>query len=78
MPRFVDVNGLMEYLNEKAEEMKGSKFNKWVLLKMLEKIGSFIDEESIDGWMAYAEWGDTYKLRKKILNNTRFLDIERF
>ena len=26
-------------------------------------------QESINGWMAYAEWGDTYKLRKKLNEN---------
>ncbi|MBI5332234.1 MAG: radical SAM protein [Candidatus Aenigmarchaeota archaeon] len=43
LPKFVDVSGLMEYLNEKAEELKQARFKKLVLLKMLTKVGSFID-----------------------------------
>jgi uncharacterized radical SAM superfamily Fe-S cluster-containing enzyme len=43
--RFLDVEGLLEYINEKAEEVKGGK-NKYLLgLKMLREIGSFIDKD---------------------------------
>lgn len=43
--RFVDVNGLMEWLNEKAEDLKTARFKKLVLLRMLPKLRSFIDKE---------------------------------
>jgi len=42
--RFVDIEGLMKYLDEKAVELK-SKPKGWVLLKMLAKISSFIDKK---------------------------------
>ena len=45
LPRFVDVEGLMEYLNEMADEIKGARIKKFVLLKMLMKLGSFIDKD---------------------------------
>jgi len=45
LPRFVDVEGLMKYLNEKADEI-GEGGNRVVTsLKVLGKIGSFIDKE---------------------------------
>ncbi|MFH1630600.1 MAG: tetraether lipid synthase Tes, partial [Candidatus Aenigmatarchaeota archaeon] len=42
--RFVDVEGLMEYLDEKARELKTSS-KTWVLLKMLTKLSSFINKK---------------------------------
>ncbi len=45
LPRFVDVEGLFEYLREKAEEMRAGKSKYLVLPKMLFKLGSFIDKE---------------------------------
>lgn len=42
--RFVDVEGLMEWLNERAEELKAARFKKLKLLGMLPKLGSFIDK----------------------------------
>ncbi|NOZ82096.1 MAG: radical SAM protein [Candidatus Micrarchaeota archaeon] len=43
--RFVDVEGLMEYLDEKAREIKSGKNRLWVTGKILIKLRSFIDRE---------------------------------
>lgn len=44
LPKFVDVEGLFEYLEEKAEELRSGK-NKYIVgLKMLYKLNSFIDK----------------------------------
>lgn len=43
--RFVDVDGLMEYLNEKAEEIRSGKSKYWVGVKFLYKMRSFVDKE---------------------------------
>ncbi|MHC1589650.1 MAG: tetraether lipid synthase Tes [Candidatus Hecatellaceae archaeon] len=45
LPKFVDVQGLFEYLAEKAEELKQGKNRYRVLAGMLFKLGSFIDRE---------------------------------
>lgn len=42
---FVDVRGLIEYLEEKAEELRSGASRYKVTAKMLLKIGSFIDKE---------------------------------
>lgn len=42
--RFVDVDGLMEYLDESAKEIQNGKSKYLVGTKMLFKIGSFIDK----------------------------------
>lgn len=42
--RFVDVEGLFEYLREKAEEIKKGKSRYWVGVKVLSKLGSFVDK----------------------------------
>lgn len=43
--QFVDVEGLMEYLSEKAEERNTGKNKYWVGLKVAKKIGSFVDKD---------------------------------
>ncbi|MFQ6105881.1 MAG: tetraether lipid synthase Tes [Candidatus Hydrothermarchaeaceae archaeon] len=43
--RFVDVEGLMEYLEEKAEELRSGKNKYWVGLKVLYEMRSFVDEK---------------------------------
>ncbi len=43
--RFIDVDGLLEYFDEKAEELKQGKNRHFTGLKMLAKLGSFIDKE---------------------------------
>lgn len=45
LPRFVDIEGLLEYLKEKTEEIKSGKSKVLTSLKILSKIGSFIDKE---------------------------------
>jgi uncharacterized radical SAM superfamily Fe-S cluster-containing enzyme len=45
LPRFVDVEGLMKYLNEKTEELNSGKSKVLTSLKVLSKIGSFVDKE---------------------------------
>jgi len=45
LPQFVDVDGLFEYLQEKAQELEGGKNKYWVGLKILRKLGGFIDEK---------------------------------
>lgn len=45
LPRFVDVEGLLEFLDEKAEEIKSGKSKVFTSFKILAKIGSFIDKE---------------------------------
>lgn len=42
--QFVDVEGLLEYLTEKAEEKNTGKSKYWVGLKVAAKIGSFVDD----------------------------------
>ncbi len=45
LPRFLDIEGLAEYLKEKTGELKTGKPRLWIILKILSKIGSFIDKE---------------------------------
>lgn len=46
LPRFLDVEGLLEYLEEKAEEIKKARFKFIIALKVLWKLKSFIDKKS--------------------------------
>lgn len=46
LPRFLDVEGLLEYLEEKAEEIEKGKSKILVALKVLWKLKSFIDKKS--------------------------------
>ncbi len=41
---FVDIEGLLEYLGEKAEELKSGRSKVWVGAKMLRKLKSFVDK----------------------------------
>jgi len=43
LPSFVDVGGLFEYLDERADELKQGRNKYVVMAKILTKIGSFID-----------------------------------
>lgn len=43
--RFVDVEGLLEWLRSNADEIRNARFKKLKLLTMLPKINSFIDKE---------------------------------
>ncbi len=46
LPRFVDVEGLLEYLREQAREIKEGKKNRYITaLRMMFRINSFIDKE---------------------------------
>ena len=45
IPRFVDVDGLMNYLNEKANEIEAGKSKILATAKIITKIGTFIDKE---------------------------------
>ncbi|NIO22153.1 MAG: radical SAM protein [Candidatus Aenigmarchaeota archaeon] len=45
LPRFVDVEGLFEYLEEKAKELREGKSKYVVGAKMLYKLNSFIDKK---------------------------------
>ena len=45
LPRFVDVEGVMEFLREQAGEIRNARFKKLKLLGMLPKISRFIDKE---------------------------------
>ncbi len=45
LPRFVDVDGLMNYLNEKADDINNGKNKLLVAAKIATKIGSFIDKK---------------------------------
>jgi uncharacterized radical SAM superfamily Fe-S cluster-containing enzyme len=45
LTRFVDVQGLLEYLGEKAQELKSGKSKYLVGAKILYSIGKFIDNE---------------------------------
>lgn len=42
---FVDINGLLEYLGEKSEELKSGRSKLLVGTKMLKNIGSFVDKK---------------------------------
>ncbi len=45
LPQFVDVEGLMEYLAEKANALKAGKSKYLVGVKVLAKLGSFIEKK---------------------------------
>ncbi len=45
LSKFVDVDGLLEYLKEQAEEIRSGKNKYIVALKMLFKLKSFVDKE---------------------------------
>jgi hypothetical protein len=44
LPRFVDVDGLMEYLSEMAKDLKHGKSKTLAILKILASIGRYIDK----------------------------------
>ncbi|RLI96814.1 MAG: radical SAM protein [Candidatus Aenigmatarchaeota archaeon] len=44
--RFVDVDGFFEYLGEQADALESGKNKHILLLKMLRRLGSFIDNET--------------------------------
>ena len=50
--RFVDVEGLLEYLEEKAQELKSGRSKYVVGAKFLYKLGSFIDKEKQPKWLS--------------------------
>jgi uncharacterized radical SAM superfamily Fe-S cluster-containing enzyme len=43
--RFVDIEGMLEYLQEKAEEIESGRNKYWVAAKVLANLGKFIDKE---------------------------------
>lgn len=43
--RFVDIDGFLEYLGERADEIESGKNKYWVSLKLLKNINSFIDKK---------------------------------
>ncbi|MEM3383387.1 MAG: radical SAM protein [Nitrososphaerales archaeon] len=43
--KFIDIDGLFEYLDEKTEEIKKGKNRYWVAMKVLSKLGKFIDKD---------------------------------
>ncbi len=47
IPRFIDVDGFVEFLNEKSEELKeGGKIRRWkITMELLLKLGKFYDEK---------------------------------
>jgi hypothetical protein len=45
LPQFVDVEGLFEYMGEKADDIRNSRFKKLKASGMLFKLGSFIDKK---------------------------------
>jgi len=45
IPRFVDVEGLMEYLGERANEINSGKSKMLTTLKIVSALGKFIDKE---------------------------------
>jgi len=45
LPRFVDIEGLLEYMREKAEELRTGRSKYIVGAKMLTQIGRFVDKE---------------------------------
>ena len=49
--RFVDVEGLFEYLKEKTEEMRNGASKHWILAKMLVKLNSFVMKEKQPSWL---------------------------
>jgi len=50
--RFVDVEGLLEYLEEKAQELKSGRSKYVVGAKLLYKLGSFIDKDKQPKWLS--------------------------
>lgn len=45
--RFLDVEGFLEYLNEKTENLKNGDNKKIIMVKMLLEIGKFINKEKL-------------------------------
>ncbi|HDD46257.1 MAG TPA: radical SAM protein [Candidatus Aenigmarchaeota archaeon] len=45
LPRFIDVDGFMEYLKEKTEELKKGKSKKIIAIKLLLKLRRFVIKE---------------------------------
>jgi len=53
--RFVDVEGVLEYLEEKAHELKSGKSRYVVGAKLLYKLGSFIDKKKQPKWLSLSK-----------------------
>jgi len=45
LPRFVDIKGMMSYLDDRAEDIKNGKNKTWTLLKTARAVGRFIDKK---------------------------------
>jgi uncharacterized radical SAM superfamily Fe-S cluster-containing enzyme len=69
--RFVDVEGLLEYLNEKADELDQGKPRWWVGLKTLIKLRSFIDRSQQPAGL------DLWKLLTAILRKKDYAALGR-
>jgi hypothetical protein len=54
LPRFVDIPGLMEYLEEKQEEIQSGTNRYLVASKVLTKVQSFVDKEKQPSGLSFA------------------------
>ncbi len=55
LPRFLDVEGLIEYLNEKSDELEAGKSKYIVGAKLLYSLGSFIDKQKAPKGLSLAK-----------------------
>ncbi|MFC1925096.1 tetraether lipid synthase Tes [Chloroflexota bacterium] len=69
---FIDVEGLLEYLKEKANEIRTGKSKYWASLKMLWKIRSFVDKNK------QPEGFGTAKLLYNVLIRHNYEALENF
>jgi uncharacterized radical SAM superfamily Fe-S cluster-containing enzyme len=53
--RFVDIEGLLEYLGGKADELNSGKNKYFVGLKMLFKLGSFVDKKKAPAGFSFSK-----------------------
>jgi len=51
------------------------RLKRFRMLKEKDLISQEKIQKSINGWMAYAQWGDTYKLRKKLIQENLFIQV---
>jgi hypothetical protein len=45
LPRFVDIKGLMKYLDDRATDIRKGKSKTWTMLKTARAVGGFIDKK---------------------------------
>lgn len=84
LPRFVDVEGLMEYITEKSGDLKSGANKYWVGLKLMAKMGKFVDKSKqpkgfkMTSMLLPALLTHNYRSLAKLHHNSMFIGLMHF